>query len=102
MAKHKPFKQVHIILQGKGGCGKSLVGTILAQYFKLHKGQNIEAFDLDQVNTTLSQYKNLDVKHIRITEKDNINEINQRLLDGFIQAIIESDAETIIVDTGSN
>ncbi|EDC2614140.1 hypothetical protein GAD39_17940 [Salmonella enterica] len=102
MAKHKPFKQVHIILQGKGGCGKSLVGTILAQYFKLHKGRNIEAFDLDQVNTTLSQYKNLDVKHIRITEKDNINEINQRLLDGFIQAIIESDAETIIVDTGSN
>lgn len=102
MGKHKIFKQVHIVLQGKGGCGKSLLGTIIAQYFQFKKNRNIKVFDLDQVNTTLSQYKNLHVEHIRITEKDNINEINQRLLDEFVQKVIESTADTIIVDTGSN
>ena len=39
--------QVHIVLQGKGGVGKSLVSAILGQYFQNRKGA-LHCFDADQ------------------------------------------------------
>jgi hypothetical protein len=95
-------KQLHIVIQGKGGCGKSLIALILGMYFKFHCKKSASLFDIDQVNTTLSQYRNLNAEHLRITDKDNINEINPRLIDELIQKIIDSDSEVVLVDTGSN
>lgn len=95
-------KQVHLVIQGKGGCGKSFIALILAMYFKFSKKRKTRFFDIDQVNTTFSQYKNLGVEHLRITDKDDINEINPRLIDLVIQQIIDSDSEIVLIDTGSN
>lgn len=95
-------KQVHIMIQGKGGCGKSFCFLSLSMYFKFFKKMKTQIFDIDQVNTTLTQYKGLQAEHIKITDKNNINEIDQRLLYGLVQRIIESDSDVVIIDTGSN
>jgi len=49
---------IHLTLQGKGGVGKSLVASILAQYFR-HRGTEIHCLDTDPVNQTFSQYTEL-------------------------------------------
>lgn len=48
---------IHIILQGKGGVGKTMTAWWLGQYFA-NKGE-LRAYDLDSVNPTFSQYKAL-------------------------------------------
>jgi CO dehydrogenase nickel-insertion accessory protein CooC1 len=49
---------IHLSLQGKGGVGKSLVASILAQYL-LQRGKTVRCIDTDPVNKTLSQYRGL-------------------------------------------
>ena len=39
---------VHLILQGKGGVGKSFIATLLAQYLQ-EKGVAVRCFDADPV-----------------------------------------------------
>ena len=46
---------IHLSLQGKGGVGKSLAASILAQYF-IARGKPVRCVDSDPVNKTLSQY----------------------------------------------
>jgi hypothetical protein len=53
---------IHLILQGKGGDRKSLVSSILAQYFR-HRGADIHCLDTDPVNQTFSQYAELAAEH---------------------------------------
>ena len=50
--------QVHLILQGKGGVGKSLISAILGQYFQSKK-ITPHCFDTDPVNATFAQYQAL-------------------------------------------
>ena len=42
---------VHLILQGKGGVGKSVIATLLAQYLR-DKGLTVTCFDADPVNSS--------------------------------------------------
>jgi hypothetical protein len=46
--------QVHLVLQGKGGVGKSMISAILGQYFH-HKTTTPHCFDTDPVNATFAQ-----------------------------------------------
>jgi len=55
---------VHLSLQGKGGVGKSLVASLLAQYFKQRKGMTVRCIDADPVNQTLAQYKELGAQRL--------------------------------------
>ena len=52
------FAEIHLTLQGKGGVGKSLVASLLAQYFGERKGF-VRCIDTDPVNRTLAQYSAL-------------------------------------------
>jgi Mrp family chromosome partitioning ATPase len=49
---------IHLTLQGKGGVGKSLVSSILAQYFR-YRGAEIHCIDTDPVNQTFSQIRRI-------------------------------------------
>src|SRR6266545_6675042 len=55
---------VHLSLQGKGGVGKSLVASLLAQYFRHRKGMTVRCIDADPVNQTLTQYKELGAERL--------------------------------------
>ena len=64
---------VHLSLQGKGGVGKSLVASLLAQYF-LSRGQPVRCIDTDPVNQTLSQYRGLTVEHIKLLREGGVDQ----------------------------
>ena len=89
--------KVHMVLQGKGGVGKSFIAAMLAQ-FKMSKGQTPTCIDTDPVNATLNGYQNLNVSKLDILDGD---EINSRHFDELIEMIATADTD-IIVDNGAS
>ena len=63
---------VHLSLQGKGGVGKSLVASILSQYF-VSKDRAVHAVDADPVNQTLAQYEALVVERLNLLKNGNVD-----------------------------
>lgn len=89
--------KVHIVLQGKGGVGKSLIASVLAQY-KTSKGHQPLCVDTDPVNATFSGYEALNVRRLDILEGD---EINSRHFDSLVDLIAIS-KDDVIVDNGAS
>ena len=67
---------IHLILQGKGGVGKSLVSSYLAQYFMSIEGAAVQCFDTDPVNQTLLSFKALQAEHVNLLDGSKIDERN--------------------------
>jgi len=63
---------VHLSLQSKGGVGKSLAASILAQYFAA-RGHKVRCVDTDPVNKTLSQYGGLQVEPLKLLREGGID-----------------------------
>ena len=59
---------VHLVLQGKGGVGKSFVSAILAQYFRT-KSAPVHCLDTDPVNATFAQYRLLEAEHLKVLDR---------------------------------
>jgi len=91
------MKNVHFVLQGKGGVGKSVVASLLAQYL-LEQNKQIMCIDTDPVNQTFAGYKALEVKAINILDGD---EINTRNFDVLMQNILETNND-VIIDNGAS
>src|SRR6266581_4475606 len=87
---------IHLSLQGKGGVGKSLIASVLAQYF-ITRGHQVQCIDTDPVNHTLSQYKGLPVRLLKLLHGSRINE---RRFDALLDAFLKEDA-TFVVDNGA-
>jgi hypothetical protein len=88
---------IHLTLQGKGGVGKSLVASILAQYFR-HRGAEIHCLDTDPVNQTLSQYTELRAEHLALMQDGRID---SRGFDALMERLLTEDA-IFIVDNGAS
>lgn len=91
------MSKIHIILQGKGGVGKSMIAATIAQY-KKGKGEVTLCIDTDPVNATFESYKSLDVKRLNIIEGD---EINTRNFDALMEIIAGSKTD-VIIDNGAS
>ncbi|WP_257998120.1 P-loop NTPase [Oligella urethralis] len=65
------MKQIHFVLQGKGGVGKSFVASLLAQYLK-STGNEVHCYDTVPVNQTFSRYKKLKVEIVKILTEHGI------------------------------
>ncbi|MCU1533292.1 MAG: hypothetical protein JWO49_2863 [Arthrobacter sp.] len=89
--------KIHLILQGKGGVGKSFIAATLAQY-KASKGQTPLCIDTDPVNATFAGYKALGVKRLQIMEGD---EINPRNFDTLVELVAPS-KDDVIIDNGAS
>jgi hypothetical protein len=92
----RPDNSIHLSLQGKGGVGKSLVASILAQYFR-DRGREVRCIDTDPINTTLFQYKALDVSRLELLRDSTID---QRGFDRLIERLLTEDS-TFVVDNGA-
>ena len=90
------MRQIHLILQGKGGVGKSLSASILCQYL-LSQGKELLAIDTDPVNRTLTGYKTLPVQKLELLKGDDID---RRKFDHLIEYILESKGD-VVVDNGA-
>ena len=89
--------KIHTTLQGKGGVGKSLIATTIAQY-KVNKGQIPLCIDTDPVNASFAGFKVLNVKRLEILEGD---EINTRNFDTLVEMIAAS-PDDVVIDNGAS
>lgn len=89
--------KIHMVLQGKGGVGKSMITATLAQY-KAAKGQKPLCVDTDPVNATFEEYKALNVRRLHIMDGD---EINTRHFDALVELIAPAEND-VIIDNGAS
>ena len=87
----------HFVMQSKGGAGKSVCSSLLAQYL-LEKDRGLILIDTDPSNKTLGSYEGLDVQKIEVLNKDKL--VDQSKFDGFINEFMATN-KPMMVDTGS-
>jgi hypothetical protein len=92
-----PTTAIHLSLQGKGGVGKSLIASFLAQYFKSRCGA-VQCIDTDPINHTFAQYKQLDVQKIKLLRDGNID---QRGFDSLMETLLNGKG-IFVVDSGAS
>lgn len=92
----KIAKGVHFSLQGKGGVGKTLTASLVAQYLT-ETGRAPVCFDTDPLNESFVRIKSLGAAGVRLLVDDAIN---AEAVDELIERILTTDAE-IVVDNGS-
>lgn len=90
------MSSVHTVQQGKGGCGKSLIAVLIAQFLQ-SMDKTVICADTDPVNATFTQYASLDVAHVEIAEGGNVI---QRKFDPLMEMIISTDAD-FVIDNGA-
>jgi len=88
---------VHFIIQGKGGVGKSLIASMIAQYIHA-RGFSPVCADTDPVNSTFAGIKKLKVAKIPIVDN---GAVIQRMFDPLFESMMETD-RPVVVDTGSS
>lgn len=87
----------HIVTQGKGGVGKSVISNLLAQFIK-NEGRPLKCIDTDPVNKTFSSFKALNVTCLELIEE---NEINTRNFDALYE-IGKDNRSDVVVDNGAS
>lgn len=90
---------VHFILQGKGGIGKTLVSTILAQWMAGQDTLPLRCFDTDQENPTFSRYKAMNVRHVPVMT--DTRTIDPKRFDALMIDLLEEEGNCVI-DNGAN
>ena len=89
--------QIHLVLQGKGGVGKSMIASFMAQY-KQSKGHTPLSIDTDPVNASFQAYKSLKVHHLQILKGD---EIDPRSFDQLVEFVAKA-KEDVVIDNGAS
>lgn len=88
---------VHFILQGKGGIGKSVVASWLAE-FLIERGQPVRCIDGDPVNRSLSQHKAFSVEKLDLVNQDGV--LQRTRYDSIVERFATDDA-VFVVDNGA-
>ncbi|ABS45600.1 conjugal transfer protein TraL (plasmid) [Yersinia pseudotuberculosis IP 31758] len=88
---------IHMVLQGKGGVGKSFISSLIAQYMA-SSGQLPLCVDTDPVNASFLGYKALKVRRLEIMEGD---EVNTRNFDELVEWIAETKVD-MVIDNGAS
>lgn len=89
---------VHLVLQGKGGVGKSFVSSLLAQHLRA-SGTDTVCVDTDPVNATFAGYAALEVRRIELQSGDDID---PRAFDALIEAVMAAgEKQAVVVDNGA-
>ena len=88
---------VHLILQGKGGVGKSVIASWLAE-FLIKRGQPVRCIDGDPVNRSLGQYKAFPVDKLELVNASGVLQRNR--YDALVERFTQEDA-VFVVDSGA-
>ena len=88
---------IHLVLQGKGGIGKSVVASWLAE-FLVSRGQPVRCIDGDPVNRSLSQYKALPVEKLDLLSQEGL--VMRARYDALIGRFLTDEA-VFVVDSGA-
>jgi len=88
---------IHLIVQGKGGVGKSMIAAFIAQY-QVGKGKRPLCIDTDPVNASFEAYKSLKVSRLSIMQHD---EIDPRSFDQLIELVAKTKVD-VVIDNGAS
>lgn len=91
--------EFHIILQGKGGVGKSVVARIMGEYLKDRHG-TIDAFDADGHNHSFAAVKGIGASVVELADDRIEGDINISAFDSIIEGALTKGGVTI-VDVGA-
>ena len=91
------MNQVHIVMQGKGGVGKSFVALHLAQYLKKRDPATV-CIDTDPLTPTLARFSALNPRYIAVSDQAEVH------LDKFdeMMELIASSTSDVLIDTGAS
>jgi hypothetical protein len=89
---------IHIVLQSKGGVGKSFVAAHIAQYFA-QQGSRVHVFDSDPTTPTLTRYGALGATYFNFMDGD---ELDVTKFDDLATSILGAHEDVVVVDTGSS
>lgn len=89
---------IHFIINGKGGIGKSFVSSLLCQYL-INKGESVTAIDTDPNNTTLYNMKALKAKFLQLIDQDG--KFDVRAFDKIIELVFEKKTDNYLIDSGA-
>ena len=91
---------VHVVLQGKGGVGKSLVASALMQYLRAAFGPDlVRGVDTDPTNQTLAGYPSLNASHLPVLAQ-HTSRVDESKFDELVTWIIDAPSAHFVVDTG--
>jgi hypothetical protein len=96
-AAQRAGRNLNIVIQPKGGVGKSFIASLLAEYLQSKKRLGL-CIDLDVSNVTFGEYKEFNVRRIDLIEN---KKVDQRKFDVFIDNVLGAKGD-IVVDTGAN
>lgn len=88
----------NIILQGKGGVGKSFISALLAQYLQ-SKGEPTISIDTDPNNTTLYSIKALKAKFLKLINEDD--KLDEQSFDKLMELAFSNVDHNFVVDNGA-
>jgi hypothetical protein len=89
-------RKVHLVLQGKGGVGKTFVASLLAQFYR-EKAAPVVCLDTDPVNSSFSAIRALEAKHVSLLVGDRID---VDALDELVERVMTEDAH-FVIDNGA-
>lgn len=90
--------RLNVTLQGKGGVGKSVVATLLAQH-RRDRDYELVCLDTDPVNATFSQFQGLEVQRVEIMKGLSIH---PRTFDRIVEETLKAPPNSeLIVDCGA-
>ena len=97
-ANGNPNKTViHLVLQGKGGVGKSVVASWLAEYL-IKRGKNVRCIDGDPVNRSLAQYKALNAEKLDLVSQEGL--VVRARYDALVQRFATEEG-VFVMDSGA-
>lgn len=90
--------RIHIILNAKGGIGKSFIASLLIQYFQDQKA-NVLGIDTDPNNSTIVNTKALNAKFLELLNEDGV--LQRVGFDKIIDEIDKVKPDECIIDSGA-
>ena len=88
---------IHLVLQGKGGVGKSVVASWLAE-FLVEQGQPVQCIDGDPVNRSFAQFKALDVEKLDLLNQAGV--VLRCRYDALVNRFLREES-VFVVDSGA-
>ena len=88
---------IHLVLQGKGGVGKSVVASWLAE-FLMKRGQPVRCIDGDPVNRSFGQYKAFSAEKLDLVNADGV--LDRTRYDCLVEKFLAEDA-VFVLDNGA-
>jgi hypothetical protein len=91
-------RRVHLVLQGKGGIGKTFAANLLVQYHQ-HVGRPVKAYDCDPVNASLAGVPALHAEAVELIDAEE-DVLDVARTDQFVETLLTCQ-DDVVIDSGA-